>query len=254
VYRRLPTRKAIPSRARLALKGAARTIALRMYAGDRVTCPICDGRFSRFMTRHGRPNSQCPNCRSLVRHRSLWLYLRDDIRVGEGPTRVLHVAPEPGIERRLRELPAVDYISADLDAALASERVDLVSMPYADASFDLILCSHVLEHIVDDRAAIGEMYRALRPGRMAVIVLPIRSELTEEYVDPSPTPAYPDGYLRRGAHEHVRSIGADYPERLRAGGFDVEVVDLATTLPEADRARFGITPGQPFYVCRRPAA
>jgi SAM-dependent methyltransferase len=254
MLKRRPTRKAIPSRARVVMKGAVRTIARRMYAGDRVACPICDDRYSKFITRHGHPNAQCPGCRSLVRHRSLWLYLRDVIRVGDGPTRLLHVAPERGIEHRLRALPAVDYISADIDAALASERVDLVAMPYDDASFDLIICSHVLEHVVDDHAAIGEMYRVLRPGRPAVIILPLRSERTEEYIDPSPSPAYPDGYRRVGAHEHVRSIGADYPDRLRAAGFEVEVVDLATSMPDTDRTRFGIEPGQPFYVCWRPAA
>jgi hypothetical protein len=108
--------------------------------------------------------------------------------------------------------------------------------------------------VVDDRAAIGEMYRVLRPGRTAIVVVPVKREYTREYIDPSPTPAYPDGYLRGPDHGHVRSIGADYPERLKAVGFDVEVVDHATSLPDGQRERFGIEPGQPFYVCRRPVA
>lgn len=251
---RRPTRKSIPTPVRTALKSAMRTIQVATHAGDRVVCPICEGQFSSFLTRHGHSNAQCPGCRSLVRHRSLWLYLRDVVRIGECPTRVLHLAPERGIERRLRELPVVDYISADLDASLASERVDVVDMPYADASFDLVICSHVLEHVVDDRAAIGEMYRVLRPGHMAIIILPIRSARTEEYIDPSPTPAHADGYRRSARHEHVRAIGADYPDRLRAVGFDVDVIDYAASMPDPEQARFGIEPGQPFYVCSRPAA
>jgi SAM-dependent methyltransferase len=251
---RRPTRKAVPTRLRGALKSLMRTVQSRTHAGDRVLCPVCDGHFSSFMTRHGHRNAQCPKCRSLVRHRALWLYLRDVLRVGEKPIRLLHLAPERGIERRLRALPAVDYVTADIDAALAAERVDVVSMPYPDASFDLVICSHVLEHVPDDRRAIGELYRVLRPGRTAIVVVPVRTEHTEEFLDPSPSPAYPDGYLRVGGHAHVREIGADYPDRLREAGFDVETTDYATAIPWSVRARFGIEPGQPFFVCVRPAA
>ena len=249
-----PSRKAVPTRVRGALKALMRIVQLRRHAGDRVVCPVCDGHFLSFMTRHGHRNAQCPGCRSLVRHRALWLYLRDVLRVGEKPMRLLHLAPERGIEQRLRALPTVDYVTADLDAALAAERVDVVSMPYPDASFDLVLCSHVLEHVPDDRRAIGELYRVLRPGRSAIVVVPVRTEQTEEFLDPSPTPAYPDGYLRVGAHDHVREIGSDYPERLREAGFEVEATDYATAIPWSTRARFGIEPGQLFYICQRPAA
>jgi SAM-dependent methyltransferase len=248
------SRKSIPTPIRTALKRAVRSVNVRTHGGDRVVCPICGGHYSSFLTRHGHRNAQCPGCRSLVRHRSLWLYLRDVLRVGARPTRLLHLAPERGIERRLRALPEVDYVSADLDPSLADDRVDVVHMPYPDESFDLVLCSHVLEHVVDDRAAIDEMYRVLRPGRLAIVVVPVKREHTLEYIDPSPTPAYPDGYLRGPDHGHVRSIGADYPERLTDAGFAVEVVDHATALPDRERERFGIEPGQPFYVCRRPIA
>jgi SAM-dependent methyltransferase len=235
------------------LKAGARAIQTRTHAGDNVTCPVCDGHFSSFATRHAMPNARCPGCGSLIRHRLLWLYLSRQIRVGVRPTRLLHLAPEHGIERRLRELPPVDYTSADIDAQLAAERVDVVNMPYGDQAFDLVLCSHVLEHVPDDRAAIAEIHRVLRPGGTAIIVVPIKVDRTEEFIDPSPNPTHADGYRRVGPHGHVRLIGADYVARLEVGGLDVATVDYAASFPDADRVRFGLVLGQPFFVCTRPA-
>lgn len=246
-------RSILPTRARAGLKSTIRRVQAWTHAGDRVTCPICDGHFRSFLARNGMPNVQCPRCWSLVRHRSLWLYLRDQRHVGERPTRLLHFAPEPGIERRLRSLPGIDYVSGDIDDALADERVDIVKMQFPDESFDLVICSHVLEHVPDDRAAIGELYRILRPGGTVIIIVPVKVDVTEEYLDPSPTPAHPDGYLRLGSHGHVRNIGSDYPERLRAGGFEVDVFDYAASVDDATRTRYALTPGQPFFLCSRAA-
>ena len=48
------------------------------------------------------------------------------------------------------------------------------ALPYADATFDLILSHEVLEHVQDDRLAAAEMVRVLRPGGRAVIFVPNR--------------------------------------------------------------------------------
>ena len=45
-------------------------------------------------------------------------------------------------------------------------------LPFADASFDRILCTEVLEHIPDDRATIQEMVRVLRPGGTVAVSVP----------------------------------------------------------------------------------
>jgi SAM-dependent methyltransferase len=244
----------LPTRCRRALKTGMRMIQKRTRAGDSVTCPACEGWFSSFLPSHKTPNARCPGCGALIRHRLLWLYLSREVRIGDGPIRLLHLAPEPGIERRLRRLPMVDYISADIDASLAAERVDVVRMPYADASFDLVLCSHLLEHVPDDRTAIAQIYRVLRPGGTAFIVVPIKIDRTEEFLDRSAETTHKDGYRRVGSHGHVRRIGADYVDRLRGGGFDVETADYASSFSDADRHRFGLIPGEPFFICTRPVA
>jgi len=48
------------------------------------------------------------------------------------------------------------------------------NLPYPDASFDLILSHEVLEHVADDRLAVCEMLRVLKPGGRALIFVPNR--------------------------------------------------------------------------------
>ncbi|MBI4762694.1 MAG: class I SAM-dependent methyltransferase [Chloroflexota bacterium] len=48
------------------------------------------------------------------------------------------------------------------------------TLPFPSSTFDLILSHEVIEHVQDDRAAIREMIRVLRPGGRAVIFCPNR--------------------------------------------------------------------------------
>jgi SAM-dependent methyltransferase len=242
-------RAVLPGSVRHAIKVPVRAVERRLLVGDRLECPICGGRFRRFLPRYGHPDQQCPACHSLVRHRAMWLYLVRDVRIEERSMRILHLAPEVGIAKRIRATGA-DYVNGDIDAALASERIDVTAIPYPDRSFDLVICSHVLEHVPDDRTAIAELARVVRSDGLALIVVPIKRPDTIEFRDPSPTPAMPDGYLRTGRHGHVREIGADYIARLADGGFHVDAVDGASTLSPAERARYAIWPGETFFVCR----
>lgn len=239
----------LPGLLRRALKGPFRSFERWRLRGDRIVCPVCGGHFDRLLPRWGHPNRQCPACHSLVRHRALWLLLHDELQIVERRPRILHFAPERGIARRIRATGA-DYVTGDIAARDPAERIDITRIPFPDASFDLAICSHVLEHVPDDRAAISELRRVLRPDGLAILVVPIKRERTLEFIDPSPVPAHPDGYQRRGGHGHVREIGADYPDRIRAGGFTVEAVDYADRLSPEDLARYAIEHGEPFYLCR----
>ncbi|GAC1389418.1 MAG: hypothetical protein NVS4B11_03680 [Ktedonobacteraceae bacterium] len=58
-------------------------------------------------------------------------------------------------------------------------------IPYAQNLFDVILCSHVLEHIPDDRQAMSELYRILKPGRWALLLVPFDAERAETFEDPN---------------------------------------------------------------------
>lgn len=64
-----------------------------------------------------------------------------------------------------------------LDAHQKSPRVICgvgESLPFPDASFDLILSNEVLEHVQDDRLCVEEIVRTLKPGGRVVIFCPNR--------------------------------------------------------------------------------
>lgn len=108
-------------------------------------------------------------------------------RSEDKPLRVLDVAPSPALSRFIKKQNVI-YRSADLLSPLADDRIDITDMScYLDKSFDFLICSHVLEHIPDDAAAIRELFRVLSPGGEAIIMVPIllTANVTDE--DPNET-------------------------------------------------------------------
>jgi len=58
------------------------------------------------------------------------------------------------------------------DAEATTVHGDATAMPFADGEFDRVIAAEVLEHIVEDEAAIGEIARVLRPGGLAAVTVP----------------------------------------------------------------------------------
>jgi SAM-dependent methyltransferase len=190
--------------ARTSLRSAAFK-ALHFYR-DWFRCPVCGyhGPFRDVAPATGRRrHAQCAGCGALERHRLQVLVAR---KVLEGrPTRaqrMLHVAPEALFTELFRSRFGA-YETADLAMPGVDHRVDLQALPFADASYDVVYASHVLEHVPDDRRAIAEIRRVLRPGGIAVLPVPLVSPATVEYPAPNP-------------HEtqHVRAPGPDYFARF----------------------------------------
>ena len=110
---------------------------------------------------------------------------------------------------------------------------------------------HVLEHIPDDRKALAEFFRVLRPGGHAIFQVPPSDlQTTREDYDVVTDPG--ERERRFGQYDHVRLCGADYPERIAEAGFDVERVDYVAELDEPVRRRHGLRPGEPFDLCVKP--
>ena len=206
-------------------------------------CPICgfQGRFWSF----GNPprrNAQCRRCGAKERHRlmALWARRHDVFR----EKHILHFAPDPG-EQALIEGQAV-YETADLDRADVDHRVDVCATGLTPASYDVIVCNHVFEHVEDDGAAIKELYRLLAPGGLAIVMVPINTGLDRTYENPAIRSRH-DRHQHFGQKDHVRLYGRDYPERLRAAGFTVEQFDTNAE----DCVRYGLIPGEPLFVAHK---
>jgi SAM-dependent methyltransferase len=230
------------------------------FRGEARECPLCGGRFSRFMTfkRSGwiTEDARCPRCSSLARQRVLWLYIERETNLLSRPIRVLHIAPDVAFYRRLSSVPSVDYVTGDIRRSpMVKQRVDVTQIPFPDASFDALLCSHVLEHVPDDRRALREFRRVLRADGMALLQHPVDDDpVTEE----DPTVADPEQRRNRwGQSDHVRAYGHDYVQRLREAGFEVEFRAYQDELPESVVERCGLrddssTSSQDIAVCRLP--
>lgn len=207
-----------------------------LSVGSKHLCPLCGWTGSAFLSKpyphKPAPCRVCPDCRSFERHRFSQTVLKEILP--RHSTRVLHIAPEPMVADWLKGF-ALDYLSIDLESRLAMRHMDLTALDLPDAQFSLIYCSHVLEHIPNDRAAMRELRRVLRPDGLAVIMVPIRDG--ETYEDPAITT--PEQRLLHFSQEdHVRIYGLDLVDRLAAAGFTTEVLRVSDYAP-ADVLRMG---------------
>jgi len=225
------------------------------HGGGDHRCTICCSQVKRFRP-YGllkpRNNAQCPVCGCLERHRLIWLYLERKTDLLDGRTKkLLHVAPEQQIALRFQSVPGVDYLSGDLSAHKAMVQMDITDIQYPADTFDIVYCSHVLEHVPDDRRAMSELCRVLKPGGWAILQVPLSSRPTFEDFTAT-TPQQRERLF--GQHDHVRIYGPDYQDRLVAAGFEVTVDTFAAELGEGERIRYGINPKEEIYCCRKRAA
>lgn len=232
--------------------GCMTPVAALLLRGRGVECPVCGSHFRHFLP-YGyvtpRPNALCPRCLSLERHRLLWLYLERETDLAARRPRLLHIAPEVCLRRRLKKIYAdrpQEYVTADLESPLADLHFDIQQIPLADATFDAVICNHILEHVADDRKALRELHRILRPGGWGIVLSPVASDYERTYEDDTITdPAERTRIF--GQYDHRRIYGADYTERLRQAGFEAADIDYGASLDAAECTRYAL-PADHIYV------
>ena len=206
------------------LKDAVKFLIRPYYYGSGRYCPVC-GNSSRKFAAAGadkRLDAKCAHCGALERHRLVWKFFKEKTNLSDGRgKKMLHIAPEVFFSKRLKQIPGLDYLTADLYDNSVNLKMDITKIQFPDNSFDIIYCSHVLEHVIDDRKAMREFYRTLKSGGWAAIMVPVNSE--ETFEDPSVTD--PKERLKLfGPSDHVRIYGHDFAGRLREAGFRVEII------------------------------
>ena len=224
-----------------------------LYLGTRFKCPVCGWRMRAFVDREGIFNSNhdgyCPRCNAKARHRRLWLFLDANTHLFTDQHELLEVAPWSALGQRLQKFSNLRYTGLDLDpdAACATVAGDLQSVPLDSGSFDAILCIHVLEHVDDDRAAMREIQRLLKPQGWAIVSVPL---LLDETTREDPTITSPADRERVfGEKDHVRYYGTDFQGRLEAAGLQVKV-NWASSIPDTTRSRYGLRDDENLFVCR----
>ncbi len=220
-----------------------------VFRGRERFCPVCDTHV-RFFHPHGltlRPDACCPVCDSLERHRLAWSFLTRETDLFDGrPKRMLHFAPEATFERRFRRIPGLAYVTADLEDPRVMVRADIRAIPFPDNSFDVIYCSHVLEHVDDDRNALQELRRVLTDDGWLALIVPITAEQTFE----DPSVIEPEERFRLfGQPDHVRVYGPDFADRIEQSGLKMKMVTPENLLGD-DAEQIAAKKERLFY-CRK---
>ena len=224
------------------------------YMGNKVKCPVCLHSFRKFLPygRIVRPNALCPNCLSLERHRLLWLFLKNKTDFFTSTAKMLHVAPELCYIKRFESLPELEYLTADLESPLAKIKMDIHDIPFLENTFDIIFCNHVLEHVKDDKKALSEMLRVLKPGGWAILQIPTYLPLIAKTIE-DPTITDPKKRAKLfGQDDHVRMYGKDYANRIRSLGFEVIEENFIDELEPSLIKKYALPEGEIIHRAIKP--
>jgi ubiquinone/menaquinone biosynthesis C-methylase UbiE len=123
---------------------------------------------------------------------------------------------------------------------------DITKISFPDNSFDIIFCSHVLEHIPDDRLAMRELYRILKPEGFAILQVPIKDVFNGRVIDKTYEDfsiTTPEGREKAfGQNDHVRVYGRDFKDRIASVGFVVREEKFINSLPAELVERYALLP------------
>lgn len=234
----------VSRRPRLRSAVAMARMVVRTSTGPVLHCPLCNQDRKFLVTgTPPRPNAACPSCNSLERHRLLSLYLAKAPELLAGKS-VLHFAPEEAVTRFISQKGPREYLTADLEPGRGDIVLSIENMGMPER-FDVIVASHILEH-VDDRSALRELYATLRPGGVVIIMVPIVEGWATTYEnDEVVTEA--ERLRHFGQEDHVRLYGRDLRDRIREAGFDLKEF----TASPADCLGMGLTPGETVFLARK---
>jgi ubiquinone/menaquinone biosynthesis C-methylase UbiE len=190
----------------------------------------------------------------LERHRLIWLFLKYRTNLFSTRLKLLYVAPEYCFRKNFQRFKNIQIISIDLENPIAMMKMDITDLKFNDSLLDCILCLHVLEHVEDDRKAIKDLYRVLKPNGWAILQVPILRDKTFE--DPSiKTREQRLKYF--GQEDHVREYGLDFKDRLTEAGFQVKVETLKEEISPNSVFRYRLLTTdknlQSVYFCTKPA-
>lgn len=196
-----------------------------LFRGNKYHCTVCEGSFNRFIKLQNG-ELLCARCGSLPRDRRLYDWLKkENLLKGK----LLDFSPSRALYRKFKKIPALEYYSSDFVHEFISDyQFDITAIKLEDNFFDLIICYHILEHITDDRKAMAELFRVLKPRGIMFLQSPFQEG--EIFEDPAITTDR-ERMKYFGQKDHVRIYSVKgISERLNQAGFSVEVLPFNESL------------------------
>lgn len=108
--------------------------------------------------------------------------------------------------------------------------MDLLALPVVDNSIDFVMCNHVLQDIMDDKKAMQEIFRVLKPSGKAVLQVPLSNKI-ENTIEHTGEISYRECEIRYGHRFHKRIYTLDdYIFRLSGVGFNVKIIEVSKNI------------------------
>jgi SAM-dependent methyltransferase len=218
-------RKTLPQKFLFKIEPGLRNVFSLFYKGNKFHCSICDSSFRRFI--HLK-NSEllCARCGSLPRDRRLFELLKTE-NLLQG--KMLDFSPSRTLYRKFKKTATVEYFSSDFaNEFISDHQFDITDLKLEDNLFDLIICYHILEHVNDDRKAMAELFRVLKPGGNLFLQTPFSDgEMKENAAITTDV----DRIKHFGQKDHVRIYSIEgLSDRLKQAGFKVSHLQFNETL------------------------
>jgi SAM-dependent methyltransferase len=213
------------------------------FKGAGFTCNCCNAGYTRFIPDYPSAenanaiysneviagygeNILCPNCLSTARERLIIALLKEEFKITG--KKILHFSPEKNIYNFLKinnEIITADIeplFYKSIDGKIKNE--DATSLSFSNNSFDVVIGNHILEHIPDDKKAMAEIFRVLKPGGRAILQVPYSVKIANTIEEPVINNPQKQAALF-GQKDHVRVYALnDYLYRLRQAGFDAVII------------------------------
>ena len=224
------------------------------YRGNKFEDPITGIHYRKLLP-YGRidtrKNALAPDSMSLERHRLLWLFLQQKTDLFTSEHKFLHIAPEFCFKKIFKKLGNINYITGDLISPWADVKMDIMDIPFEDNSFSVIMCNHVLEHVINDKKAMSEFYRVMKPGGWGIFQVPIEYNNKSTLEDPNiNTSALREKHYWQ--KDHLRLYGTDYGNKLKNIGFVVTEDDFVKKLPTELQNKYALPVDEIIYFCQKP--
>ncbi len=130
--------------------------------------------------------------------------------------------------------------------------VDVTAIQEPDRRFDVVICNHVLEHVLDDEKALSEIYRVIKPGGTAILQTPYAPKLIDSR-ERDPSVSTESQRLEfYGQEDHIRLYGVDLLDRIFESGFDLRLQTHSAVLSSVECARAGVNPAEPLFLAHKP--
>lgn len=194
----------------------------------------------------------CPHCEASDRDRLFSLYFNqvvENTQIGKELS-VLDFAPSKAFDNFIKWHRNFKHKTVDFLINQFDEIADVTNLKYEDNSFDITICSHVLEHVTDDNKALSELYRVTKKGGFAILMTPICLALRADYENHQvDTPEM--RWQHFGQDDHVRLYSkSGFINKINQFGFKIKELGI-DHFGKNNFQNNGINKKSILYVCEK---